>query len=106
MFVSKIAARRGGVVFCLMVLAAIAAAAALPFWFGVKASASHSHGGRKTALPNYDIRFDEAKNDETLGFLDHARTSMGKTDASVADLRARSQQGEAELRTRLPHVKF
>src|SRR5512140_3514168 len=88
-------------VFCFVVLALIAIAAALPFKFGGKAHAARGRSGHKAAVPNYDIRFDEARTPDTLAYFERARNSMGKTAANVADIRDGFVRGETALRTRL-----
>lgn len=91
-------------VFCLFILAAIAALFALPYQMRTKASKgmierTESHDPE---LPNYDIRSDKASWQKLAEF----RSAQGRSASQVADVRDAFVRGEAALRDRIPTLKI
>lgn len=102
MTISAAFARRR-TLFCLFVLAAVAAVLALPFQMRSQAAKglnarTESHD---PAVPNYDIRTDKKAIEKIAAFRD----ANDRTASQVADIRDAFVQGEAALRQHVPTLK-
>lgn len=104
---SKVAGSRRSILLSLCVLAAIAAAVALPFAFDAEAG----HDGRKAfiatpaerdGLPNYDIRTDKGAFERMSVY----RSSANRSASEVADRRDDLAGAEAVLRGKVPSLKI
>jgi hypothetical protein len=86
----------------------IAAVVVLPYQFG---SAAPKKGlitrtsSQEPGLENYDIRTD-LKSEAVQEYFASTRDSLGRNAAVVSDIREGFARGEAELKARLPQVKF
>jgi hypothetical protein len=91
-------------IFCLFVLAAVAALFALPFQLRSHAAKGQTQRseGRDTALPDYDIRTDKKAAEKIVSF----RTAQDITASKVADVRDAFVRGEAALKQRIPTLKI
>lgn len=95
---------RRGVLFCLFVLAVLAAVFALPFQLRSKAAKGFGQRteSHEADLPNYDIREDKRAVEKIAAF----RTAQGRNASEIADARAAFVSGEEKLKQRVPTLKI
>ena len=105
---SSITGTRLGVLFSLIFLGAVTALIILPGFF--QSEAGDKRGAKAPAPvvniekePIYDIR--EHKSDVIVDAMVKFRQSVGKDASAVANVREDFARGEANLKSRLPHVK-